>query len=568
MGGAHTWPVPVAAAGPVAVGTTLWRYEGQLSVTTIVKATFRLAAGEVMRVTAPEPLRVADEYVGGMPLCSLSAVRETVPQLQRAEVLLFGHAYAFRPPGSDDRVPTSETTVRLAVGSGETVWIDKTLRIVGDRDGTAPPAGFDRIPLRYERAIGGLGSVDNPIGVGMLGSAERSPNILYAADPISTVGGYGPIPPFFPLRERLRGKCTIEALHDEPAKVGSDFDWSYFQSAPADQRLDRLPGDGWLDLTGLSPKHDHLHSALPAAKALAEVFAGTDVNVPTSIPLQADMLIIEPDEHRCSMVWRGSFPVTSRAACSSLVIVAGLELPARPVRWPSSLEEAWALAAPSNQRLPTLASSTDDDRTVTRDRPVAGLGASGPSREQAPGSFRTALLDTSSSDDLQEAIQAAQNLRDAAAAATALDEERTAAFQRPEQPPSAAEPSREFDAEPSAAEPPDLDDDLETAVTEDDVATAVTGNMPSGAPMEHDEHQATAVWDNPAHEMSCDPEADIATVERQLAGVRGLEANEELPTRLIPSGPANDVDGLEAHEELPTRLVPSRTPTDPEGERG
>jgi hypothetical protein len=525
MVGAHTWPVPVAAAGPVAVGTTLWRYEGQLSVTTVVKATFRLAAGEVMTVTAPEPLRVADEYVGGMPLCSLSAARETVPQLQRAEVLLFGHAYAPRPAGSDHRRPTGETTARLVVGSGDAALIDKPLRIVGDRDGTAPPAEFDRIPLRYERAMGGLGSVDNPIGVGMLGSAERSPNILCAADPISTVGSYGPIPPFFPLRERLRGTCTIEALHDEPAKVGRDFDWSYFQSAPADQRLDGLPGDGWLDLTGLSPKHDHLHSALPNAKALAEVFAATGLNVPTSIPLRADMLIIEPDEHRCSMVWRGSFPVASRAACSSLVIVAGLELPARPVRWPSSLEEAWALAAPSNRHPPRAARLED---------------------EQAPGSFRTALLDTSSSDDLQEAIRAAQERREAAAASRAHDEERTAAFKRPDQPRAAAEPSTAFEAEASTAESPDLDDDLETAVTEDDVATAVTGNMPSGEPTEHDEHQVTAVQGDLAHEVACDPETDIATVEQPLAGLRGLEAN----------------------EELPTRLVPNRSPSDPEGRRG
>lgn len=331
------------------MGATLWRCREQLSVTVVVKTTFRLQPDGPMVVIEPQPVRTRDEPSGAL-LSSPRAPADTAPQLRQADVVLFGHAYAPATDGSAPTAPVTEMTVRLAVGRAGKTLLDKSLRVVGDRELHGPPTPFDRMPLLYERALGGPDFPDNPLGVGRASSVGRLPNVLVASDPGGTVAGFGSVPLFFQWRAQLLGSHSRNVLRQSPQEIPDDFDWDYFQCAPLDQRIDRLHGDEWIELDGLSPTQPRLRTWFPAARAVTRVYGHEIANAPHEIPLLPDLLHIEPDEGRCSLVWRGSFPLSRQFFAEILVIAGGVEQPGLPVVWPGSLQEAMALSVAGDAR--------------------------------------------------------------------------------------------------------------------------------------------------------------------------------------------------------------------------
>ncbi|MBI4704496.1 MAG: DUF2169 domain-containing protein [Deltaproteobacteria bacterium] len=306
------WPIRVSARGPVAAGARLWRLAGQLNATVFVKATFQLVAGSVMTPLDPEPIRTADGPDGS----GRWAVRETAPALPRAEVVLVGHA---RPSA-----PAARARVRLAVLRDDVALLDKTLEVWGDRARPeAEPARFDKIPLGYARTWGGAQSEMNPAGTGLGASAGCPPNVLDPARPGEPVG-FAPLPASFPARQRLLGGHPRGKIEQELAEVPADFDWSYFQAAPVDQRVDELSGDEWIELDGMCPEHPQLRTRLPGLRPLARVFAAAPSAAPDAVPLRLDTVHIDADARRCSLLWRGSFPVASPEEAADLVISCAL----------------------------------------------------------------------------------------------------------------------------------------------------------------------------------------------------------------------------------------------------
>ena len=99
------WPVRVASLGPLCTGSVLWRAQGRLYVTAIVKATFAFSLNDEMSCVAPEPLRRADECARGVP--SLRGASEIAPRLLEVDVFLCGHAYA--------RAGSIQSVIRLAI---------------------------------------------------------------------------------------------------------------------------------------------------------------------------------------------------------------------------------------------------------------------------------------------------------------------------------------------------------------------------------------------------------------------------------------------------------------------
>ena len=152
-------PVEIVARGPVACGSALWRVDGVLRVTFVVKATFGLVHEGVARLVAPVQVVMRDRHRDKDPTKGLEAAVDVAPHLDSAGVTLTGHAYA--PLGR--AVPA--LSVRLAVGR-ERPLLDKTLHVFGDRAPTSPgsPAPFTRMPIVYERAYGGEGVGENPVG--------------------------------------------------------------------------------------------------------------------------------------------------------------------------------------------------------------------------------------------------------------------------------------------------------------------------------------------------------------------------------------------------------------------
>jgi hypothetical protein len=90
----NPWPAETVATGPVACGTVLWTLQGRWRLTTIVKATFALVPGGVMRPVAPGPVTLRERHLDKDPGRSLVAASDLAPYLPRADVTFLGHAYA------------------------------------------------------------------------------------------------------------------------------------------------------------------------------------------------------------------------------------------------------------------------------------------------------------------------------------------------------------------------------------------------------------------------------------------------------------------------------------------
>ncbi|KYG01723.1 hypothetical protein BE20_52405, partial [Sorangium cellulosum] len=360
---AARWPLDVLRAGPVAAGATLWRSRGQLHATLVAKATFAMVAGgEARRIEPMEVIR-SEVYARGHPMKPLLAASDLAPWLERAEVVLTGHAWA---PGG---VPVRRMPVRLAIVRGAAALVDKRLEVIGDRAASAAspdpePEPFVKMPIEYQRAWGGVDEPENPFGVGALADPDGKlslPNVLPPGGRRAPVG-LGPIPPIAPTRARLlRGiaRSELEGI----ASIPEDFDWSYFQSAPLDQRFDRVLGGEQIVLEGLSPQRPALATRLPALRALATIYLPNGAQ--RWLSLSGDTLIVHADAERCAVVFRGSFQVASEEALSALRVAVGVEVGGEPVPWPDVAE---VLArAPLAEASPETVKLTDWSTTVTLD---------------------------------------------------------------------------------------------------------------------------------------------------------------------------------------------------------
>ncbi|NUQ73834.1 MAG: DUF2169 domain-containing protein [Polyangiaceae bacterium] len=335
-----------ASIGPIATGTGLFRYGGALRVMIVAKACFRLVQGGPMTLDSPPEIRVAEAHHADNPARSIRAASDLAPFLERADVLFIGAAY---PPGG---APLPAMSVRLAVARGGYAILDKVLVIYGDRSPSGgEPKPFTRMPLVYEKAFGGIGLGDNPLGT-------ATPNIVHA-DPArqKEPAGYGPISWYWPSRKRLLRGHPRQALEQRIVEIPDGFDVSFFQAAPEDQRIPFLIGDEALLLQGLHPTHASLETRLPGVRAAARVYTKTGMGRP--FPLVADTLFIDGDADQCSITWRGSFPVTSEEALADLCVAAALEIGGAPIEWPDRPPVRRVETAPQRGRpMPAVSAET------------------------------------------------------------------------------------------------------------------------------------------------------------------------------------------------------------------
>jgi hypothetical protein len=311
------WPVPVATVGPSTAGVALFRHAGQLHVTCVVKATFAFVPDAAMTSVPPEELFRAEAHHRDNPARSVRATSDVVPYLPRVDIVLTGHACA--PAGQT----VTRQAVRLAVFRDQAL-LDKTLHVYGDRGGPEIKP-FDRMPIVYERALGGIGFRPNPYGTGKApGSA--SPNIVYPSDG-GVVAGFGPVSRALGPRRALLGSLPAAGLDQAVPELPAGFDWAYFQAAPPDQQIPSLVGNEWIVLEGLHPEHPRLASRLPTVRGLATLF-GLDPDRPEaarSIALRPDLLRIDADTLRCSLVCRAIVALPDERALTTLRVAAGIE---------------------------------------------------------------------------------------------------------------------------------------------------------------------------------------------------------------------------------------------------
>jgi hypothetical protein len=328
-GAAAAAGAPGVSAIPPAKGTLVpFRLGGELRVAVVVKAAFVIVPEGPMALAEPEDVITTEVHLGNSLARSVRLTPDTAPRLPRADVLLTGHACA--PEGQTVRwMP-----VRLAVFR-ERALVDKTIYVYGDDGGSVP---FDRIPLVYERAHGGLGQPENPLGTGTLELSSK-PNLVHP-ERADQVACFAPIARTWPARRKLAGAIDRKALDAPIPDIPAGFDFTYYQAAPVDQRPPHLHGDEWLVLEGMSPTAPRIRSRLPTARAHARLHGlpGTPEGAP--LELAADTLRIEADRMGCTVVWRADFAVPSEEALAGLRVVVAVETEAMPVVWPDEASPA------------------------------------------------------------------------------------------------------------------------------------------------------------------------------------------------------------------------------------
>jgi hypothetical protein len=321
----------VTALPGTAAAAVVWQRRGRLQVTVVVKATFAFAQEAPMPWVEPEAIVAGEVHYGKNPARSTRFTTDLAPHLARADVLFTGNAHAL--PGST----VLSMTARLAVLRDDRALVDKRLLV---RD----PVGFEKMPIVYERAYGGVEWPDNPLGVGASPGTDE-PNILDPANPERTAG-FGPIGRAWPARRWLLGAVSRKALEGPRAVIPDDFDWTYFQAAPADQRVEYLRGDEWIVLEGMHPTEPRLRMRLPGVTGHARIDGLGSDGARQEIDLLADTLRIDGDKQRCTVVWRRSFPVANEAELAAVRVVAGVRVAGQTLAWPERGAAATAVPRP------------------------------------------------------------------------------------------------------------------------------------------------------------------------------------------------------------------------------
>lgn len=322
--------IRVQAVGPLASAHLLWRQRGQLHVTILAKSTFSFVPGGIMTARPPDPIVATDVHHHDDATLSIRVASDLVPFLRRADILFSGFAHATRGP-------TSEMDVRLAIEHHQKLLLEKVLHVRGDALGPSEQKPFEVMALTYERAFGGIGSEDNPLGTGNVPS-KRPPNITSKTHPERTAG-FAPLSPVFPARAIHLPTGLAPALIDPTASdilsIPDRFDWSYFQASPPDQQLEYLRGDETLILDGLHPTLAHLETRLPGISVLGRI-AGAQVDDGVFHPLamRADTLCIDGANQRATLTWRAVVPVSGEHAIESLRIQLLSSRAAESAWWP------------------------------------------------------------------------------------------------------------------------------------------------------------------------------------------------------------------------------------------
>lgn len=296
--------------------------EGRPLLSLVVKATYVLGSGPLRLADEQVPVKVEGESWGKPEESSYRYEPECAPFKPAADVVLVGHAHA-------SARDTTSLLVSLKVGPRQ-----KSVRVTGDRVwfkslgsiSMSRPLGFERLPLRYERAFGGWDRSHpeaerhtfeplNPVGVGFRTSPRhfeeglRLPNLEDPVHPLKQFGQKVPPAAFGFISPHWQPRAAYAGTYDEAwrkqrmPRLPKDFDRRFFNAAPPDLVV---PGylKGGEPVTVLNASHGPLSFTLPA-QAPPEVVATLSFAGDARLEMQLDTCIIDTDLHRLMLLWRG-----------------------------------------------------------------------------------------------------------------------------------------------------------------------------------------------------------------------------------------------------------------------
>jgi hypothetical protein len=291
-----------------------------------VKATFTMFPS--VRVAAEQiPLCMTDVHLDDPASSSLLYASEMLLPKPGSDIILNGHAYVT----SGERTGVIDT--RLSIGD-----VSKTVRVFGDRlwlhGGQSAPAPFDKIPLIYENAFGGLhhyqadkpiGSdsavafFTNPLGKGFIGKrknnemvGQKLPNLedprflIHSPQDQPSPMNYGYIQSTWAPRKAYSGTYDERWSKTRAPFLPLDFDERFFLNGSTGLSFERATFSGGepVRLINLSAEQSDIQFQLPVCP-LDTAFKFNGEWVPT--PVAIETIIIEPDLNQFCIVWKASF---------------------------------------------------------------------------------------------------------------------------------------------------------------------------------------------------------------------------------------------------------------------
>jgi len=305
--------------------------QGVESAYLVVKATFAFTAEAPALAPAQAPLLAADVFWGDPLQSSLRAAGEFALPKPATDVLLSGRAVA---PAPGTRV--AEVSLRVGpVFKSVRVFGERRWERHGNRWQPGQPATWERMPLRWELAFGGVlrprGEPDaavhdweprNPVGRGLVdpdaapaGEPPLMPNLEDPSAPIQSGADrpapacFAPIAPTWMPRRAFAGTYDEAWTRSRAPYLPEDFDPRYFQLAPAGLIAPGyLQGGEPVELRGFT-LDEPLRFELPRLTLDANFdFDGK----PRSRPLHLETVLFEPDAGRLQMLWRAGLAVDKK----------------------------------------------------------------------------------------------------------------------------------------------------------------------------------------------------------------------------------------------------------------
>ena len=303
--------VPVVNATELVVWTTPWQVRPpEHTLTVIVKGTFTIGDDGAVKLSDAQDQPSGDVPHDDAEGASLRYASDFAIFKPAADVLLVGHAYPTDPK-------SGVALVDLRVGE-----LHRRVGVFGDRSWGAESksATFDRMPLRWERAMGGPLSDANPVGRGyktgvLLPNLERPEALVVGSGDRPEPACFAPVAPMWKARRSKLGTYDASWLETRWPYLPMDFDWAHFNAAPAEQQVPYLRGDERFSISGVRPGGGTLAGRLPGRRP--RVFAQrTDAagGAFFEVLLRLDTAWFDADAGKVVLVWRGLFTVADEDA--------------------------------------------------------------------------------------------------------------------------------------------------------------------------------------------------------------------------------------------------------------
>lgn len=302
----------------------LMDHTGAETLLVVLKGTWSIGKDGKLTV-ADEQMPIISEPLYSEDPGKSSLIYDTDIVLEKpgTDCVLIGHAWA---PHSG--VP--HVDVSFAVGP-----VKRQARVFGNRKWMMRGSGaasisrstpFEKIPLTWEQAFGGADTspqdpaghqfcLENPVGRGLITGksninidGQLLPNIEHPADLIQKPGqrpqpaGFGMIAPYWQPRAGYAGTYDEQWRRNINPLPPADLDPRFYSTAaPGLCTPKHLSGTEQVLVEGAS-KHGSLRFELPGITPQAAVrFQQRE----DDIILKLDTVIVEPDEARVVLVWRG-----------------------------------------------------------------------------------------------------------------------------------------------------------------------------------------------------------------------------------------------------------------------